>query len=405
MATLLFLVLASPLVAQAQEDPGPGIDVIDVSGPLDASALQFMIDSIEGAAEDGQVLVVLQLDSRAVLAGREFDRLLELVGNPPLPLAGWVGPAPGDALGGAHLILGAASQRAMAPETLWGVTNPVVLGEERTEIIGPSEAIPPGQWAGMELQPTLRQFLQDLDGRTFATSAGPIEVSTLREFEDGVTLRQVTFKKPGLVTRFFRLAVTPEAAFFFLVVGLAVVSFEFYALGPGVAAGVAALSLLLGGWGLATLPVRWWAVALVLAGWALLTVSHQRGRSIPLTLIGVAALQVGGMRLVDGQGQLDPRWWLVLLSVLAVLFFFLIAMPTVQRARLSTMTVGRDSMIGLTGKALGEFDPEGLVEVAGARWRATSHREAGLEAGTEVVVTGVDGLYLEVDRAVPERET
>ncbi|MBW3666518.1 MAG: nodulation protein NfeD, partial [Actinobacteria bacterium] len=60
---------------------------------------------------------------------------------------------------------------------------------------------------------------------------------------------------------------------------------------------------------------------------------------------------------------------------------------------------------GLTGRTLGDFDPDGLVEVAGARWRATSHREAGLVEGTEVVVTGIDGLYLEVDRMVTDRET
>ena len=397
--------MALPLAVRAQDEDPPGIDVIDVSGPLDTLALEFMIESIEAAAEGGQVLAVLQVDSKAVLDGDGYDRLIELVREPPLPVAAWVGPEPAVAFGGVELIVQTASHKAMAPGTLWGVTNPVVLGEERTEIIGPIEALPPEQWELMELQPTLRQFLQALDGRTFATASGPVTVSTVREFEEGVTVRQVTFRKPGLVTRFFRLAVTPEAAFFFLVVGLAVVSFEFYALGPGVAAAVAALSLLLGGWGLVTLPVRWWAVVLVLVGWMLLTVSHQRGRSIPLLAVGVAALQFGGMALIDGQGQLDPRWWLVMLSVLAVLFFFLIAMPTVQRARLSTMTIGRDSMIGLTGRALGDFDPDGLVEVGGARWRATSHREAGLVEGTEVVVTGVDGLYLEVDSTVTDRET
>jgi membrane-bound serine protease (ClpP class) len=397
--------MALPLAVWAQEDDPPGIDVIDVSGPLDALALEFMIESIEAAAEEGQVLAVLQIDSKAVLDGEGYDRLIELVREPPLPVAAWVGPEPAAAFGGVELIVHTASHKAMAPGTLWGVTNPVVLGEERTEIIGPTEALPPEQWELMELQPTLRQFLQDLDGRTFATASGPVAVSTVREFEEGVTVRQVTFRKPGLVTRFFRLAVTPEAAFFFLVVGLAVVSFEFYALGPGVAAAVAALLLLLGGWGLVTLPVRWWALALVLVGWMLLTVSHQRGGSISLLAVGVAALQFGGMALIDGQGQLDPRWWLVMLSVLAVLFFFLLAMPTVERARLSTMTIGRDSMIGLTGKALGVFDPDGLVEVAGARWRATSHREAGLVEGTEVVVTGVDGLYLEVARTITDRET
>jgi membrane-bound ClpP family serine protease len=89
---------------------------------------------------------------------------------------------------------------------------------------------------------------------------------------------------------------------------------------------------------------------------------------------------------------------------LAALFFFLLAMPTVQRARLSTQTIGRDSLVGHTGKALVDFGPEGLVEVDGARWRATAHREAGIRERDEVVVTGVDGLYLEVDTPDPERE-
>ncbi|MGH8946909.1 MAG: NfeD family protein [Acidimicrobiia bacterium] len=399
----LVVVVLLPLTASAQSDDEPGTDVIDVSGPLDALALDFVIESIESAAADGQLLALIQIDSPAVLDGEGYDRLIALLEAPPLPVAAWVGPAPASALGGVHLIVHAAGQRAMAPGAVWGVTNPVVLGEEREEVIGPTEPLPAEELESMELQPTLRQYLQDLDGRTFETAGGPVTVSTLKDFEDGVTLRQVTLRKPGLATRFFRLAVTPEATFFFLVVGLTVASFEFYALGPGVAAGVAAVSLLLAGWGIVTLPVRWWAVALVVAGWALLTMSHQRGRPRLPLLAGVGFLQVGGMLLIDGRGQLDPNWWLILLSVLAVLFFFLIAMPTVQRARLSTMTVGRDSMVGLTGKALGDFDPDGLVEVDGGRWRATAHREAGLVEGSEVVVTGVDGLYLEVKSA--KRET
>ncbi|HET7846154.1 MAG TPA: NfeD family protein, partial [Acidimicrobiia bacterium] len=105
-----------------------------------------------------------------------------------------------------------------------------------------------------------------------------------------------------------------------------------------------------------------------------------------------------------GSGQIDPRWYLVLPTVLAVLFFFLLAMPTVQRARFSTQTIGRDYLIGERGVAIVGLDPDGIVEVQGARWRATSHREAKLATGTPVVVNGVDGLFLEVDRVPPDRE-
>lgn len=393
------LLLSIPAVALAQEDER-GIDVIDVSGPLDASALRFMADSIELAAGEGQELAVLQVDSMAVLDGDSYDRLTAIVDQPPLPVAIWIGAAPASAFGGAGLLALEAETVAISPEAEIGLLHPVVLGEKpRQRDLAPDlfERTVSGEKSGLELQPTLRQYLQDLDGTTFRTAAGPVTVSTIVELEEGVTLKEVTFRKPGLATRFFRLAVTPEAAFFFLVVGLSIVTFEFFALGPGVAAGVAALSLIPAGWGLVNLPTRWWALALVIIGWAMLTAAYQRGGFIVMTIVGTLLLQIGGMTLIDGGGQLDPRWWLVLPSVLAVLFFFLIAMPTVQRARLSTQTIGRASLVGNMGKALVDFDPDGIVEVGGARWRATAHREADLGEGSDVVVTGVDGLYLEVE--------
>lgn len=145
------------------------------------------------------------------------------------------------------------------------------------------------------------------------------------------------------------------------------------------------------------MPTRWWALGLTFLGWALLTRSYQAGGAKPSLVAGSVALFAGGVFFVEGAGQIDPRWWLVLLSVLAVLFFYLLAMPTVQRARLSTMTLGREGLVGMRGTATVDFGPDGVVEVDGARWRATAHREAGLMRGTEVVVTGVDGLYLEVE--------
>jgi membrane-bound serine protease (ClpP class) len=398
---LLFAILCVFALSACAEPSGGGIDLIDVSGPLDASALDFISDSIVQSAEAGQELAVIQLNSRAVLDRETFDRLADLVHSPPLPVAVWVGPAPAVAYGAAARLPMLASQAAMAPGTQLGHREPEILGDDG----GVSDEVMAAKDTGLAIQPTFRQYLQDLDGVTFETDHGPVVVSTLTQIEGGVTTKDVTFRKPGLITRFFRLAVTPEAAFFFLVIGLSIVVFEFYALGPGVAAGVGGLSLVLAGWGLVTLPLQWWALALVAAAFILLIAAHQRGGIVMLTLAGAVLLQVAGMFLIDGGGQIDPRWWLVLISVLAVLFFFLLAMPTVQRARLSSETIGRDSLIGETGTALADFEPEGLVEVRGARWRGTAHRESGISRGDVIVVTGVDGLFLEVDRPSTDRET
>jgi membrane-bound ClpP family serine protease len=383
------------LVVACSDEPAaePGIDVIDVSGPLDATALDFMTDSINQAAERGQILAVLQIDSPAVLDGEALARLEETLEAPPLPVAAWVGPAPALANGGIgqivldteHASISAGSSMDLIP-TIAG--EPIEVGHPMT-----------AEESGLALNPSIRQYLQDLDGVTFTTADGPVTVETLQPFEDGVTLKTVTFRQPDIGIRFWRLAATPEAAFFFLVVGLSIASFEFFAIGPGVAAGVAAISLLLAGWGIVSLPVRPWALGLAILGWILFTAAYQKGGVLVLTVFGAVMLQVAGMVYVEGSGQIDPRWYLVLPSVLAVLFFFLLAMPTVQRARFSTGTIGRDGLIGETGIALDLFDPDGMVEVNGARWRATAHREAGLVAGSAIRVAGVDGMFLEVEPA------
>jgi membrane-bound serine protease (ClpP class) len=387
----------------AKEEAG-GIDVIDVSGPLDRSALEFMKSSIEKAASRGQELAVLQIDSPAVLDAEALEELIATVGNPPLPLAIWVGPAPAVAYGGVAQLVTDAEWRAISPGSHLGMVLPNIAGDDLAEGSMRDLAPIPAEESGFDLQPTLRQYLQDLDGETFTTADGPVVVETLRPFEDGVTLKVTTLRQPDLGTKFFRLAVIPESAFFFLAIGLTIVSFEFFAIGPGVAAGVAAVSLLLAGWGMVNLPVRWWAFGLAIGGWGLLTASYQKGGVIALTILGAVLLQVGGMWYVSGSGQIDARWFLILPSVLAVLFFFLLAMPTVQRARFSTQTIGRDSLIGERGVAVVGLDPDGIVEVQGARWRATAHREAKVATGVAVVVTGVDGLFLEVDRVMPDRE-
>ena len=395
IACLLLLVGA----CSGDADTEPGIDVIDVSGPLDASALDFMRTSVEDAAANGQVLAVLQVNSPAVLDSEALAVLEQILDNPPLPVSAWVGPAPAQANGGIGQIVLGLEHAAISAGSEMNLV-PFVAGAET--IVGqPMTA----EESGLVMYPSIRQYLQDLDGVTFQTADGPVTVETLKPFEDGVTLKTPTFRQPGLVTRFWRLAATPEAAFFFLVVGLTIASFEFFAIGPGVAAGVAAVSLLLAGWGIVTLPIKWWALALAVLGWMLLTAAYQKGGVLVLTVLGAVMLQVAGSFYVDGSGQIDPRWYLVLPSVLAALFFFMLAMPTVQRARFSTRTIGRDGLIGEKGIAVGGFDPDGVVEVKGARWRATAHREAGLTAGSEILVSGVDGMFLEVEPAVDSAKT
>jgi membrane-bound serine protease (ClpP class) len=54
-------------------------------------------------------------------------------------------------------------------------------------------------------------------------------------------------------------------------------------------------------------------------------------------------------------------------------------------------------MIGEEGQAVTAVDPDGVVEVRGAPWRARTNRATPVAAGEAVRVVEVDGLLLEVE--------
>jgi len=397
------LVLGTPVIG---DEPGGHIEIIEVSGNLDGPALDFVSDRVEAAARGGATAAVIQLDSRATLSGG-LPHLAARVADPPLPLVVWVGPAPASAFGGAAHLLAAAPIKAAAPGVRIGYTQPVVAGDaarhpDRTE---PLEGIAASAFTVAEpteglveiVAPSISNLLVELEGRTVQVRGEMVTLRTLRSTGDGAAAIETVFYEPSIGVRLLQVATGVEAAFFFLVAGLAVVVFEFYALGPGIAAGVAALMLLISGYGLAVLPLRGWAVGLALAGIWFLTADFQRGRAGPLTALGAVAMLVGGLYFTDAAPQIRPSWWVVTVITVSVTAFYVIGIRTVARARFSTPTMGRRHLIGRAGVAITRFDPDGVVEVEGARWQATAHREAGLAPGDPVVVRAVDGPVLEVD--------
>jgi len=405
LPTFLLLLFGAGLAASPVQADGH-VTVIEVGGLLDDATLRFLVDSIEDAAADSSEIAIVQLNSPGAIGS--FESLEEAAGvlaDPPLPLVVWLGPAPAVAGGGAAQLLSSGVEVAAAPGTRIENWEPAVAAT--TAALQPS---PDGvelpysvEVADLELvdrvSPTIRQLIQDLDGEAFTVDGEERVVLTIiaAEAGEGVTTVPITFTQPGLLHRFLHLGARPEATFFFLVLGLTVAAFEFYAVGPGLAAIAAAISLFLASYGLSVLPVNWWAVAGTLAAIWLLTASYQKGGILGLNVLGAGLLTWSGFNFSAGEPQVRTGVAGVVLSVLAVLFFYLLAIPTMGRARFSTRTIGREGLVGKKGAAITDFSPEGVVEVEGARWPATAHRESGIHTGAEVVVTAVQGWRLEVD--------
>jgi membrane-bound serine protease (ClpP class) len=418
---LLLLVLALAAGCSTQGGPDvPRVEIIKISGLLDDRTLVFLDRAIESAAEAGREVAIVQINSPGVIGSfTKLNETTKLIADPPLPLVMWLGPAPARIGGGSAQLYASAPYRAAAPGTRIENWEPAVAG-----VGGDLRSSPPGWVEEAEITepvedlvdlvvPSIGQLVQEIDGLGVNVRGEPVNLTTLTAVNDpnsdgaveGLTTIPVRLSQPGLWDRFLRLAARPEATFFFLVAGLTVAVFEMYAVGPGLAAIVAAISLLLSAYGISVLPVRWWAVGTATAAIAILAASVQKGGMMALTLLGSALLAWSGFNFTNAAPQVVPGPAGVTFSILAVLFFFLLAIPTVARARFSTQTIGREGLIGRSGRALTRFGPDGLVEIGGARWPATAHREARIEQGSEVVVIAVDGWRVEVDpQHTPVRE-
>ena len=204
----------------------------------------------------------------------------------------------------------------------------------------------------------------------------------------------VRFGKLSLVATLLHTVASPSVAYLLLVIGLLLIVLEFYTAGVGVAAVVGAGSLILSGYGLGVLPIRPWAVAVIVVGVLGYAIDLQAGSPRFWTAVGTVCLVVGTAALMTG-----PK-----ISILAMIvgvagsaLFMVAGMPSMVRARFSTPTIGRESMVGEMGVALADVSPEGTVEIRGAQWRARTNRATPIKAGGRIRVVAIDGLLLEVE--------
>ena len=409
--------------ADAQPSSAPSVDIVKVQGTIDPALAGYVRDTIADA-ERLHSTVILQIDSGGSY-GTQAQQLARFVRHATVPVVAWAGPAGATVQGGALFLFYASSLATMAPGAGIGPARPYDLSVRASHedpktvranglaliALGPGAGattsgvarlvtgaeLPagPAKAAGAVamIAPDIPTILEQLDGRTVRTAAGPVTLATLDKPGRPVFVR---FHEIGPWARLLHAVSTPVAVYVLLVLGVWGLAFELTQPGFGLAGIGGTLFVVLAAYGLTVVPVHWLGVAVLLGGIGLQGLDVILGKLGWLTGIGTAAFAAGSALAWWGVApNADvPAWLIVLMTVSGFLLFgfgFTVALRARERVRSAQI-----GLVGLVGEVRSDLNPEGGVEVKGALWRARSNN-GSIPRGTKVRIRGVDGLILRVE--------
>ena len=392
------------------------VDVVAVSGLIDEVVAHEIEQALDRSATNGAQAVIFQVNSYgAVVSPERMSKLLERIATADIPVAVWVGPSGARAYGLSAQLLAVADITAMAPGTRIGYTGDALIvggvdvsfGEVsetlRTSSLGFTDARKMGvlKYSGTDTGvPVVRNMIYVLDGLNIDGKVLNTTVETLDK--NGQVVREATtarFFKLGVLAQLLHTVASPPVAYLLFAIGLALLVFEFFTAGIGIAGLVGAVCTVLSCYGLAALPVRGWSVVLLMFAVFALAIDAQVGVPRLWTAIGLGMFVVSSFTLYRPIDGTDMRLsWLTLISGIAMMSLaFVVGMPSMVRTRFATPTIGREWLIGSQGTAVTDISPDGIVKVNAASWRARTNRATPLTAGSPLRVVGIDGVTLNVE--------
>jgi membrane-bound serine protease (ClpP class) len=387
------------------------VDVVEVTGLLDPIVVDFIDRSIASAEQQGDQALVLQMNTAgATVSNARMAALASRIASAKIPVTIWVGPSGAKVLGTPAQLLAAAAVTGMAPNTHIGkLGDPLVVPGVDVSFKGNATALRSTTYNATEARkkgvlklgvndegtPTLGFFLTVLDGVKYhGTTLHTAEVTQVNGKPTRKPIGVTRFNKLGLLPRLMHTVASPPSAYLLVTIGLVLVLFEFFTAGVGVAGLVGAGALALGGFGIAALPARWWAVALIGLAMLAFAVDVQTGVPRFYTGLGTFLFTLGSLTLYEG---LNLSWIALLAGIGGVLLVMLVGMPSMVRTRFATPTIGRGWMIGELGDAVTDIDPDGIVLIRDAKWRARTNRATPIKSGGRLRVVALEGTVLEVE--------
>jgi membrane-bound serine protease (ClpP class) len=415
----------------AGQDEGGIAYSIELTGTIDPATEQWLGRALDDAEEAGAEVAIIRIDTPGGLDSSTREMVKDIIAA-PMPVIAYVSPDGARAASAGLFITEATDVAAMAPQTNIGSATPISIGPgETNEVLGRKiendaaayvRALADAHGRNADLA---ARMVTDAVNRTAeeAKRAGLIDVIASSERDllrklDGFQVRgpkSQRLETDGLVIErhdmpfqydLLQIIVNPTIAYLLLLGGLAGLAVELFSGGSTIVPGaLGAISLLLGLYGTAQLPVTLVGILLLVLGVALIIAEAH----LPTGLLGVAgvgALIASGLVLYntdsDAFGVSVP---VVIVTGLLLGGSIVFAVQRTVLAHRRPVMTGWEEMVGKIAEVRDPVDPVGHVFVEGALWRARLADEGtSVERGYRVRVESVDGLTLIVRPLSPDEE-
>ena len=417
---LLSLLLAACSSDRDYEDNA--VHVLEYDGNVDPVLERYIERGLDQAQDDNARALVIELDTPGGLLDTTRN-IVQDISESEIPVIVWVTPEGAHAASAGTFITIAGHVAAMSPGTNIGaasvidssgediegtlgkkIENDTVafvrsIAEERgrnadwaeeavreAASISSSEAVELGvvDFVARDRD----ELLEQSDGMAVTTAAGRVvlEVADAPTVENEMTLWE----------DFLSLIADPNIAFLFLSIGGVLLLFGLLNAGTFVPETLGALMLVLGFFSLSVIPYSWVGIILLGLAFILLTSELFVPGTGALGIVGGIALVLGGLFLTDtSDSAYQVSRWLVFITSGVIVAFFLLVLQVLIKTRRMPVISGKELIIGKSGIAQTELDPDGKVIFDGEIWNASS--EAGpIMEGDRITVTEVEGLHMTV---------
>jgi len=425
---LFFIIFLGTLLYQPDilwPDPQKNeVVILAVDGAIVPVVTNYLERGIGQAEQDKATACVILLNT----PGGLYQSTQEIVGrilSARVPVIVYVSPQGGWAGSAGTFITIASHYAAMAPGSRIGAAHPVTVGEDSSKESVPSTKITEDAAAWIRSLAQLRgrnaqaaelavresksysdqealeknlidarardldELLRDVHGREIALQDGQKVVIQTQD----VVCRRID---ANLRERILSTLSNPEIAYLLFTLGMIGIVAEVYHPGAIFPIVLGGLCFLLGLYGLGNLSAYWGGVFLLILAFGLFVaeafvISHGL-----LSTGGLIAFVLGSLLLYTGSGPgIGVSLWLI--ALLTAMFAVLLALLVfvVMRGQKRKVITGQEGLTGRIAVVRTALNPEGTVFYAGSFWNAIV-REGQVEEGEEVIITGIEGLKLQV---------